>query len=54
MCNLTSELNFAGLPSEVDEDSKFVPLNPEDPRYGPPVSKLWLVLALASDDYVYV
>nr|XP_027104919.1 uncharacterized protein LOC113725771 isoform X2 [Coffea arabica] len=26
-----------GLPSElVDEDSKFVPLNAEDPRYGPP------------------
>ncbi|XP_027111492.1 uncharacterized protein LOC113762378 isoform X2 [Coffea eugenioides] len=26
-----------GLPSElVEEDSKFVPLNAEDPRYGPP------------------
>nr|XP_027111490.1 uncharacterized protein LOC113730777 isoform X3 [Coffea arabica] len=30
-----------GLPSElVEEDSKFVPLNAEDPRYGPPVSSV--------------
>nr|XP_027104913.1 uncharacterized protein LOC113725762 isoform X2 [Coffea arabica] len=30
-----------GLPSElVDEDSKFVPLNAEDPRYGPPIQQL--------------
>lgn len=27
-----------GVPSELVEDSKFVPLNAEDPRYGPPVS----------------
>ncbi|XP_068646535.1 uncharacterized protein [Aristolochia californica] len=25
-----------GLPTELVEDSKFVPLNAEDPRYGPP------------------
>ncbi|XP_030451287.1 uncharacterized protein LOC115673298 [Syzygium oleosum] len=25
-----------GVPSELVEDSKFVPLNAEDPRYGPP------------------
>ncbi|KAE8713893.1 Serine carboxypeptidase-like 49 [Hibiscus syriacus] len=25
-----------GLPSELDEDSKFVPLNADDPTYGPP------------------
>ncbi|KAK4353613.1 hypothetical protein RND71_025807 [Anisodus tanguticus] len=25
-----------GLPSEVIEDSKFVPVNAEDPKYGPP------------------
>ncbi|KAJ8426536.1 hypothetical protein Cgig2_003657 [Carnegiea gigantea] len=29
-------VSSGGLPSELDEDSKFVPLNPEDPRYGPP------------------
>lgn len=28
----------AGLPNELVEDSKFVPINVEDPRYGPPVS----------------
>ncbi|MCH99952.1 hypothetical protein A2U01_0020967, partial [Trifolium medium] len=26
------------LPNELVEDSKFVPINAEDPRYGPPVS----------------
>ncbi|XP_059317527.1 uncharacterized protein LOC132068081 isoform X1 [Lycium ferocissimum] len=26
----------AGLPSEILEDSKFVSVNPEDPKYGPP------------------
>lgn len=31
-------LCFTGVPSELVDDSKFVPLNAEDPRYGPPVS----------------
>ncbi|KAI6676554.1 hypothetical protein NL676_037350 [Syzygium grande] len=31
-----------GVPSELVEDSKFVLLNAEDPRYGPPC-KFWLV-----------
>lgn len=26
------------LPTELDDESKFVPLNSEDPNYGPPVS----------------
>lgn len=26
------------FPTELAEDSKFVPLNAEDPQYGPPVS----------------
>lgn len=30
--------HHAGLPTELIEDSKFVPLNEEDPSYGPPVS----------------
>ncbi|KAF8021596.1 hypothetical protein BT93_G1905 [Corymbia citriodora subsp. variegata] len=29
-------LLFTGVPSELVEDLKFVPLNAEDPRYGPP------------------
>ncbi|KAE9589869.1 hypothetical protein Lalb_Chr21g0313491 [Lupinus albus] len=40
-----SNINFTqltvsseGLPNELVEDSKFVPLNSEDPSYGPPVS----------------
>lgn len=31
-------LYLAGIPSELIEDSKFVPLNADDPVYGPPVS----------------
>lgn len=31
-------LHLTGVPGELIEDSKFVPLNAEDPRYGPPVS----------------
>lgn len=27
-----------GVPTELIEDSKFVPLNADDPSYGPPVS----------------
>ena len=27
-----------GIPGELIEDSKFIPLNAKDPRYGPPVS----------------
>jgi len=30
--------HITGLPNELVEDSKFVPLNAEDPTYGPPVS----------------
>lgn len=29
---------IAGIPNELIEDSKFVPLNADDPVYGPPVS----------------
>lgn len=29
---------LAGIPTELAEDSKFVPLNADDPIYGPPVS----------------
>jgi hypothetical protein len=34
-------MSAAGVPGELmeeEEDSKFVPLNAEDPMYGPPVS----------------
>lgn len=30
---------FSGIPQEILEDSKFVPINNDDPRFGPPVSK---------------
>lgn len=30
--------HLKGAPPELAEDSKFVPLNAEDPQYGPPVS----------------
>ncbi|KAF3968029.1 hypothetical protein CMV_008042 [Castanea mollissima] len=33
-----------GVPGELIEDSKFVPLNAEDPRYGPPVSSGFIVI----------
>jgi hypothetical protein len=36
--NFFNFFNDAGLPNELVEDSKFVPINTEDPRYGPPVS----------------
>ncbi|XP_015942708.1 uncharacterized protein LOC107467984 [Arachis duranensis] len=36
-----------GLPVEIVEDSKFVPLNAEDPRYGPPAL---LLLGFAEDE----
>lgn len=32
LCHIT------GIPTELIEDSKFVPLNSDDPIYGPPVS----------------
>lgn len=32
----TSRASSQGAPNELIEDSKFVPLNAEDPRYGPP------------------
>ncbi|KAF5205791.1 hypothetical protein FRX31_004622 [Thalictrum thalictroides] len=31
-----SRASFEGFPSELAEDSKFVPLNAEDPQFGPP------------------
>jgi len=34
----SDEWNVAGVPSELAEDPKFVPLNADDPVYGPPVS----------------
>ncbi|XP_027365537.1 uncharacterized protein LOC113872293 [Abrus precatorius] len=34
--NFILRASSEGLPSELIEDSKFVPLNAEDPRYGPP------------------
>ena len=30
---------LSGVPQEILEDSKFVPINEDDPRFGPPVSK---------------
>lgn len=36
LCNFL--YNFTGVPSELIEDSKFVPLNADDLIYGPPVS----------------
>ncbi|CAL0321284.1 unnamed protein product [Lupinus luteus] len=49
-----SKLNFTqlratseGLPNELIEDSKFVPLNSEDPSYGPPAL---LLLGFEADE----
>lgn len=30
--------SIAGIPTELAEDPKFVPLSSDDPIYGPPVS----------------
>ncbi|XP_014513381.1 uncharacterized protein LOC106771881 isoform X1 [Vigna radiata var. radiata] len=35
-CHYIRRASSEGLPNEVVEDSKFVPLNAEDPIYGPP------------------
>ncbi|XP_031091851.1 uncharacterized protein LOC115996645 isoform X3 [Ipomoea triloba] len=40
-----------GLPTELIEDSKFVPLNAEDPRYGPPAL---LLLGFELEDAVKI
>ncbi|KEH43479.1 hypothetical protein MtrunA17_Chr1g0199181 [Medicago truncatula] len=37
-----------GLPNELVEDSKFVPINVEDPRYGPPAL---LLLGFEADEH---
>ncbi|PHU18652.1 hypothetical protein BC332_14347 [Capsicum chinense] len=33
---LRASFDSEGLPSEITEDSKFVSINPEDPKFGPP------------------
>ncbi|XP_057798885.1 uncharacterized protein LOC131014807 isoform X1 [Salvia miltiorrhiza] len=44
----TSRASSEDLPSELAEDSKFVPLTSEDSNYGPPVSSVVLCLALVT------
>ncbi|XP_071732969.1 uncharacterized protein [Rutidosis leptorrhynchoides] len=39
------------LPSDVMEDSKFVPLNPEDPTFGPPAL---LLIGFQVDEFVKI
>ncbi|XP_061370626.1 uncharacterized protein LOC133313293 [Gastrolobium bilobum] len=41
------KVSSEGLPNELIEDSKFVPLNTEDPRYGPPAL---LLLGFEADE----
>ncbi|GLT66794.1 hypothetical protein SLA2020_391430 [Shorea laevis] len=36
LTNRTRAASAEGIPNELIEDSKFVPLNADDPRYGPP------------------
>ncbi|ESW15755.1 hypothetical protein PHAVU_007G099300 [Phaseolus vulgaris] len=36
LCHYIRRASSEGLPNELVEDSKFVPLNAEDPTYGPP------------------
>ncbi|GAU31282.1 hypothetical protein TSUD_39620, partial [Trifolium subterraneum] len=39
------------LPNELVEDSKFVPINVEDPRYGPPAL---LLLGFEADEHLKI
>ncbi|XVF83072.1 hypothetical protein PTKIN_Ptkin16aG0103100 [Pterospermum kingtungense] len=48
---LKTNVSAEGLPSELFEDSKFVPLNADDPTYGPPVSSDTTVFE-RDDDYL--
>lgn len=34
---MVMQWHIAGIPNELIEDSKFVPLSADDPKYGPPV-----------------
>ncbi|RAL42724.1 hypothetical protein DM860_009231 [Cuscuta australis] len=43
--------NFTGLPTELIEESKFVPLNADDPRFGPPAL---LLLGFELEDAVKI
>ncbi|KAK7279603.1 hypothetical protein RJT34_24656 [Clitoria ternatea] len=45
--NYIQRASSEGLPNELVEDSKFVPLNAEDPRYGPPAL---LLLGFEADE----
>lgn len=46
--NWTPRASSEGLPNELVEDSKFVPINVEDPRYGPPAL---LLLGFEADEH---
>ncbi|KAG2401820.1 uncharacterized protein HKW66_Vig0191430 [Vigna angularis] len=46
-CHYIRRASYEGLPNEVVEDSKFVPLNAEDPIYGPPAL---LLLGFEADE----
>lgn len=39
-----NSLCYTGIPAELIEDSKFVPLNSDDPTFGPPVSSGFLYM----------
>ncbi|CAN1298569.1 hypothetical protein LINPERPRIM_LOCUS23880 [Linum perenne] len=42
-----SSAEQAGIPNELAEDSKFVPLNADDPVFGPPVSWCLVLLSMS-------